>query len=143
MMETEIWPNLLRACRRGRGEDRAGQRPDFGAVVSALPAGAARSSAACSTDVDRFCMQSEESARRIIEIGADRERVSVTGSLKFDSLEIPGAVGADRGRNRVLRYFRITPERPVVIAASTLQGRRGAGARGVPAHPRAPGATRC
>jgi 3-deoxy-D-manno-octulosonic-acid transferase len=72
-------------------------------------------------DVDRFCMQSEESARRIVEIGADRERVSVTGSLKFDSLEMPGTV-ADRGRNRVLRYFRISADRPVVIAASTLKG---------------------
>ena len=66
-------------------------------------------------------MQSEESARRIIEIGAPRERVTVTGSLKFDSLEIPGSV-PDRGRNRVLRYFRIPPERPVIIAASTLRG---------------------
>ncbi len=75
--------------------------------------------------VDRFCMQSDESARRIIDIGADPARVSVTGSLKFDSLEIPGAqgsTGADRGQNRVLRYFRISPDRPVVIAASTLKG---------------------
>jgi 3-deoxy-D-manno-octulosonic-acid transferase len=73
-------------------------------------------------DVDRFCMQSEESARRIIDIGAERERVVVTGSLKFDSLEIPGSAPADRGRNRVLRYFRISPDRPVFIAASTLKG---------------------
>jgi 3-deoxy-D-manno-octulosonic-acid transferase len=73
--------------------------------------------------VDRFCMQSDESARRIVDIGAERERVMVTGSLKFDSLEIPGASSAaDRGQNRVLRYFRITPDRPVVIAASTLKG---------------------
>ena len=28
----------------------------------------------------------------------------------------------DRGRNRVLRYFRLAPDRPVVIAASTLKG---------------------
>jgi 3-deoxy-D-manno-octulosonic-acid transferase len=53
--------------------------------------------------------------------------VSVTGSLKFDSLELPGAVPegfrpADRGRNRVLRYFRVSPDRPIVIAASTLKG---------------------
>jgi 3-deoxy-D-manno-octulosonic-acid transferase len=66
-------------------------------------------------------MQSEESARRIIDLGADPERVVVTGSLKFDSLEIPGAM-PDRGRNRVLRYFRIAQQRPVVIAASTLKG---------------------
>jgi 3-deoxy-D-manno-octulosonic-acid transferase len=72
-------------------------------------------------DVDRFCMQSDESARRIIDIGADPARVTVTGSLKFDSLESPaGASG--RGTTRVLRYFRIPPARPVFIAASTLRG---------------------
>jgi 3-deoxy-D-manno-octulosonic-acid transferase len=56
--------------------------------------------------------------------------VSVTGSLKFDSLEFPAAAGQpdtgyrsqDRGRHRVLRYFRISADRPVVIAASTLKG---------------------
>jgi 3-deoxy-D-manno-octulosonic-acid transferase len=68
-------------------------------------------------------MQSDESARRIIEMGAHPDRVDVTGSLKFDSLEIPGSPAApDRGRNRVLRYFRISPGRPVLIAASTLKG---------------------
>jgi 3-deoxy-D-manno-octulosonic-acid transferase len=96
MMETEIWPNLLRACRRN-------------GVKTVL------------VNVDRCCMQSEESARRIIELGADPERVVVTGSLKFDSLEFPGAA-PDRGRNRVLRYFRIPATRPVIIAASTLKG---------------------
>ena len=75
-------------------------------------------------------MQSDESARRIIDLGAPRERVSVTGSLKFDSLELPDGTSpsdggfrtTDRGRNRVLRYFRVSPDRPVVIAASTLKG---------------------
>jgi 3-deoxy-D-manno-octulosonic-acid transferase len=121
MMETEIWPNLLRACRQagvrtvlvnGRISSRSYPRyrlarPFFRRVLA---------------DVDRFCMQSEESARRIVEIGADRERVSVTGSLKFDSLEMPGAPAPDRGRNRVLRYFRVGPDRLVLIAASTLRG---------------------
>jgi len=121
MMETEIWPNLLRACRRagvrtavvnGRISGRSYPRyrlarPFFRRVLR---------------DVDRFCMQSEESARRIVDIGAERDRVSVTGSLKFDSLEMPGAPSADRGQNRVLRYFRLAPDRPVLIAASTLKG---------------------
>ena len=123
VMETEIWPNLLRACREagvktvlvnGRISSRSYPRYRmargfFRVVLS---------------DIDRFCMQSAESARRIVEIGADPARVLVTGSLKFDSLDIPGAAGAaaDRGRNRVLRYFRIAPERPVVMAASTLKG---------------------
>ena len=80
MMETEIWPNLLRACRQakvrtvlvnGRISSRSFPRyklarPFFRRVLA---------------DVDKFCMQSEESARRIIEIGADRCRVIVTGSL--------------------------------------------------------------
>jgi 3-deoxy-D-manno-octulosonic-acid transferase len=120
MMETEIWPNLLRACRRrgiktmlvnGRISSRSYPRyklvrPFFRAVLQ---------------DVDRFCMQSDESARRIMDIGADPSRVIVTGSLKFDSLDVPGAA-AGRGAGRVLRYFRIAPSRPVFIAASTLKG---------------------
>src|SRR5438874_10763319 len=108
MMETELWPNLLRACHRrgvrtmlvnGRISSRSYPRyrlarPFFRRVL---------------LHVHRFCMQSDESARRIVDIGADQERILVTGSLKFDSLEIPGpAAPADRGRNRVLRYFRIT-----------------------------------
>jgi 3-deoxy-D-manno-octulosonic-acid transferase len=122
MMETEIWPNLLRACRQngvrtalvnGRISSRSYPRyrlarPLFRRVLD---------------NVDRFCMQGEESARRIIDMGADPDRVLVTGSLKFDSLELPGTTaGSDRGRNRVLRYFRIAPDRPVIIAASTLKG---------------------
>ena len=121
MMETEIWPNLLRACDRagvktvlvnGRISSRSYPRyqlarPFFRRVLR---------------HVDRFCMQSDESARRVVDIGADRDRVMVTGSLKFDSLEIPGSSPGDRGSNRVLRYFRMSPDRPVVIAASTLKG---------------------
>jgi 3-deoxy-D-manno-octulosonic-acid transferase len=122
MMETEIWPNLLRACARtgvrtvvvnGRISSRSYPRyrlarPFFRRVLA---------------HVDRFCMQSDESARRIIDMGADPEKVVVTGSLKFDSLELPSpSTAADRGPNRVLRYFRISPDRPVLIAASTLKG---------------------
>ncbi len=120
MMETEIWPNLLRACRRagvktvlvnGRISSRSYPRYRM----------ARRLFARVLADVDRFCMQSEESARRIVDIGADPARVSVTGSLKFESLESP-AVSAGRGAGRVLRYFRIGPGRPVVMAASTMKG---------------------
>jgi 3-deoxy-D-manno-octulosonic-acid transferase len=120
MMETEIWPNLLRACRRrgvktmlvnGRISARSYPRyrlakPFFRRVLA---------------DVDRFCMQSDESARRIVDIGADPTRVTITGSLKFDSLEAP-AVAAGRGASRVLRYFRLPASRPVFMAASTVKG---------------------
>ena len=120
MMETEIWPNLLRACRKAgvktmmvNGRISARSYPRYrmarGFFKNVL------------ADVDRFCMQSDESARRIIDIGADPARVTVTGSLKFESLESPTAA-AGRGAGRVLRYFRIPPARPVLLAASTMKG---------------------
>jgi 3-deoxy-D-manno-octulosonic-acid transferase len=120
MMETEIWPNLLRQCRRngvatvmvnGRISARSYPRyklarPFFRKVLA---------------DVDRFCMQTDESARRIIEIGAEPSRVVVTGSLKFDSIGTPVAPSLEpRGPNRVLRYFRMTSGRPVIVAGSTM-----------------------
>jgi 3-deoxy-D-manno-octulosonic-acid transferase len=122
MMETEIWPVLLRECRRrgiktavvnGRLSSRSFPRyrlirPLMRRVLE---------------DIDRFCVQSDESARRFIELGADSSRVVVTGSLKFDSLEPPGQM---RARERVLRYFRIAPSRPVVVAGSTMKGEESA-----------------
>ncbi len=123
MMETEIWPNLLRECRRrsirtvlvnGRISYRSYPRyrlvrPFIRRVL---------------TDVDRCCMQSEESARRLKDLGADPARVSVTGSLKFDSLDQPASAASPHGRvrDRVLRFFRLSPGRTVVVAGSTLRG---------------------
>jgi 3-deoxy-D-manno-octulosonic-acid transferase len=130
MMETEIWPNLLRECRlqgvktvmiNGRISSRSYPRYKlirrfFRRVLD---------------DVDRFCMQSEESARRIVELGADPGRVSVTGSLKFDSLELPPAGGHGKPRERVLRFFRLAPGRTVIIAGSTMRGEEAAVLRAV------------
>jgi 3-deoxy-D-manno-octulosonic-acid transferase len=121
MMETEIWPNLLRLCRargvktvliNGRISSRSYPRyrlirPFFRRVLA---------------DVDRFCMQSDESARRIVELGADQSKVTVTGSLKFDSLEMPAVVSHGKPRERVLRFFRLSPHRMVLVAGSTVRG---------------------
>ncbi len=125
MMETEIWPNLLHECRRrgiksiminGRISSRSYPRyrlvrPFFRRVLA---------------DVDRFCMQSEESARRLIDLGADAARVAVTGSLKFDSLEMPAATAHGKPRERVLRFFRLSPHRTIIIAGSTMRGEEAA-----------------
>jgi 3-deoxy-D-manno-octulosonic-acid transferase len=121
MMETEIWPNLLRLCRargiktvviNGRISSRAYPRyrlvrPFFKRVLN---------------DVDRFCMQGEESARRLMHLGADPARVTVTGSLKFDSLQVPATISRAKPRERLLRFFRINPNRVVVVAGSTVKG---------------------
>ena len=121
LMEGEIWPNILRECRHrgvktaivnGRVSTRSfGRyrllRPLLGRVLA---------------DVDAFCMQSDESARRVVALGADASRVTVTGSLKFDAARLPSAPAQGRPRDRVLRYFRVPHERVVVVAGSTMRG---------------------
>src|SRR5688572_21196137 len=121
MMETEIWPNLLRLCRaRGvktlviNGRISSRSYPRYRLIKLFFRHVLA--------DVDRFCMQSEESARRLIDLGADPSTVSVTGSLKFDSLEMPTVVAHGKPRERVLRFFRLSPHRVVVVAGSTVKG---------------------
>lgn len=120
MMETELWPNMLRMCGR-RGVKVAlvnGQISSRSYPRYRLVRGFFRRVLA---NVDLFCMQSDESARRLVDLGADPARVSVTGSLKFDSLEGP-SVGHGWPRDRVLHYFRVAGDRPVIIGASTLRG---------------------
>lgn len=122
MMETEIWPVLLRECRlRGihtavvNGRLSSRSFPRYRMVRPFM--------ARVLADIDRFCVQSDESARRFIELGAEPGRVVVTGSVKFDSLDPPGAV---RARERVLRYFRVPPSRPTIVAGSTMRGEESA-----------------
>ena len=116
VMETELWPNVLRACRargittmlvNGRLSPRSfGRyrlvRPFMRRVVG---------------DLDALAVQTRDVADKFIALGADPDRVVVTGSLKFDAVD--PALGT---RDRVLRFFKVRLGRPVVIAASTLEG---------------------
>jgi 3-deoxy-D-manno-octulosonic-acid transferase len=45
----------------------------------------------------------------------------VTGSLKFDAAALT-ATPQGRPRDRVLRYFRVAPDRMVIVAGSTMRG---------------------
>ncbi len=119
MVENEIWPTMLRECRKrgvktvvinGRISARSFPRyrmirPFFKRVLA---------------DIDRFCVQGEETAGRLVALGADRSRMTITGSMKFDALDATPLPG--RGPARVLRFFRISPNRPVLIAGSTMRG---------------------
>jgi 3-deoxy-D-manno-octulosonic-acid transferase len=125
MMETEIWPNLLRICQaRGvktvviNGRISSRSYPRYRLIKLFFRHVLA--------DVDRFCVQSEESARRLVDLGADPSRVTVTGSLKFDSLQIPTPVSHGKPRERVLRFFRMSPNRTVIVAGSTVRGEEAA-----------------
>ena len=87
MMETEIWPNLVRALsRRGTPillmNGRLSVRSYRGyRLAKPFIRRVARK-------MDLFCMQNEDDAARIISLGAPRDRVKVTGNMKFD-VEIP------------------------------------------------------
>ena len=134
MMETEIWPTLLRECRaRGvktavvNGRLSARSFPRYRMIRGFMRR--------VLDHVDRFLVQSEESARRFIDLGADPARVVVTGSLKFDSLDLGSAAhpttqsprrGGPGARDRVLRYFRVPASRPVIVAGSTMKGEESA-----------------
>lgn len=122
VVDTEIWPNLLRACRRrgvgalivnGRLSERSFRR-------YRLVRGGMRRVLA---DVGRVCAQTEEWARMFVAIGADPDRVTVTGSLKFDAAGGPAGSSPDPGAGDRLRaVFAFAHARPVLIAASTLRG---------------------
>ena len=119
LIDTEIWPNLLRACRRrgvrtvlvnGRLSERSYRRyrlvrPFMRRVLDGL---------------DRVCVQNAAWGRRFRELGVPPARLTVTGSLKFDAVD-DAAAGATAG-DPALRCFEFAARRPVVIAASTLRG---------------------
>ena len=83
IVETELWPNFLRAARRagiptvivnGRISDRSLQRYlKLGSFFKSVLG-----------DLTACCMQSDEDGRRIISMGAPASRVHVTRNLKFD-----------------------------------------------------------
>lgn len=113
MVETEIWPNLLRTCRQravhsllanGRLSQRSFRR------YRRLGRFARRVFAT----IDQVAAQTEADAQRFREAGACE--VVVTGSIKFD-MALPASVTE---QVEVLR--RLWGERPVWIAASTHEG---------------------
>jgi 3-deoxy-D-manno-octulosonic-acid transferase len=115
-METELWPNTLRALAargvptmiaNGRLSDRSFRR--YRLVRSALRGVLA--------GITVFGMRSDEDARRIIALGAPAERVVVTGNLKHDAP--PDAAGASDLWRRLLG---LSPEQRVWIAGSTHRG---------------------
>jgi 3-deoxy-D-manno-octulosonic-acid transferase len=116
VMETEMWPNLFRACGLRNvpiimANVRMSERSMRGYLR--VP-GLARTTLA---QVTHIAAQSQADAERMVRIGADPARVHVTGSIKFE-LSLPGSTleRADVLRGEWGRG------RPVWIAASTHEG---------------------
>jgi 3-deoxy-D-manno-octulosonic-acid transferase len=115
IMETELWPNLIRLSKKngasvvivnGRISDRSldGYERVRPVVKNIL------------NDVALFCMQNEESRNRIIALGAPAERVRMTGNIKFD-------ISADLNTSPVVRRAReLLAGSLVFLCGSTHEG---------------------
>ncbi len=116
VMETEIWPNLFIAFReRGIPNVLANARLSQRSLLRYRPvASLAKRALRCCTFVSA---QSRTDARRLLRLGADPERLSIAGNIKFD-LVVPASL-AEQGVG--LREV-WGAERPVWIAASTHEG---------------------
>ncbi len=117
VVETELWPNLLRAAREGgarvvmvnaRLSTRSLKgyrlvRPFLRRVLAGI---------------DEICAQTEEDAERFRQLDAPSDRVRVKGNLKFDA-QPPQPGEFARALKSALRQ---TDRSPVFVAASTMPG---------------------
>ncbi|SEG48891.1 3-deoxy-D-manno-octulosonic-acid transferase [Bryocella elongata] len=112
LMESELWPRMLAECHRrsipvsvvnARVSDRSFARAQrFRAIWSRLLA-----------KVTLFLAQSEEDARRLVNLGARADGVRTSGNLKYD-------VRAPK-QSKVADLIRIVANgRPIVVAGSTV-----------------------
>jgi 3-deoxy-D-manno-octulosonic-acid transferase len=102
LMELEIWPNFIRECAKreirvvllnGRiTETSFGRYKWIRPVVRRML-----------ERVSAVCAQDETYARRFVELGARPERVSVTGTMKFDTASVSERVAGDEELAAALR----------------------------------------
>ncbi|HEV7821672.1 MAG TPA: 3-deoxy-D-manno-octulosonic acid transferase, partial [Burkholderiales bacterium] len=114
LLETEIWPNLIHACR-------VRQIPIY--LVNARMSEKSRRgyarfkrfAAACLNELSGIAAQSRADSERLQSLGA--ATITVTGNLKFDITPDPALV--ERGANWRQEWGRA---RPVLLCASTREG---------------------
>ncbi len=120
LAESEFWPNLLRLARvsgapvavvNARVSDRS--LPGYLRVRKPL--------ARVLQNVQLFLAQSEEDARRLVQIGAPAERLHVSGNLKF---EVKPPVKSEL-MSRFAAAIESEQVSPVLEAGSTLEGEEG------------------
>lgn len=115
--ETEFWPNLLRAARRrgvriaivnARISDRSFPGYRRWRLLLSRVLG----------NVDLFLAQTPEDARRLIDIGAESNRVRVAGNLKFDISPPTAPAIVAQLRSAV----HSSGSGPVLVCGSTVDG---------------------
>jgi 3-deoxy-D-manno-octulosonic-acid transferase len=116
IMETELWPNFLRECRR--------REIPVALVNGRLSEGSFRRyklirrfTARIVNCLDLALMQAETDAERIRALGLSNERVRVSGNVKFDA---GGGAADEQALSRELAArFHLGNDRPLIVAAST------------------------
>lgn len=118
MVETELWPNFLKAARElkipammvnGRISDKSVTRyAYFRNVLNDML-----------DTIDKFCMQSEIDAAYIIRLGANPERVVVTGNTKFDQNYTE--LGLEEKAN-LIATLGLKQAEHIIVAGSTHRG---------------------
>ena len=119
IMETEIWPNLFRACSRRQvpliianarlsARSFRGYRRVRGLVAATL------------ADVHLIAAQSQADADRFVALGAPADRVRVMGNLKYNLSVKPEDIEAGDAWRQALGS-----NRRVIVAVSTHRGEDG------------------
>jgi 3-deoxy-D-manno-octulosonic-acid transferase len=117
IVETELWPNLLRAAQEAGAHvvivnARLSKRSLRGYLL------ARPFMRRVLANVDGICAQTEEDAERFRQLGAKPERLRMVGNLKFDAQ--PPKLGEFA---RTLKAaLRRAQRGPVLVAASTMPG---------------------
>ncbi len=118
MVETELWPNFLKAARKlniptmmvnGRISDKSVKRYVYFRKVLADML----------DTVSKFCMQSSIDAKYIIRLGADPARVVITGNTKFDQNYTELSA---QDKNQMLITLGLSNADQILVAGSTHRG---------------------
>jgi 3-deoxy-D-manno-octulosonic-acid transferase len=116
LAETEFWPNFLRLSKsqgasvaviNARISDRS--LPGYRRVRRWLTR--------VLENIDLLLAQTDEDCRRLIDIGANADRVLVSGNLKFDVAPPPTPAVVESLRQN----FRESGARPILVCGSTLE----------------------
>lgn len=117
VMETELWANFLRECRRRQipvalinGRISPGSMANYRRVRFFMRR--------VTRDLTLALMQSASDGERIVELGIPQAHVSITGNVKFDAPVADTEIASLLDR----RFQFSTQTRPLIICASTHDG---------------------
>ena len=123
IVETEIWPNFLRECRRAHVpvvfvNGRLSERSYRGFVRALTWSGGMLRNflKRILDDATLFLMQSEQDAARLLKLGADPTRVIVAGNLKYDLAKPPETPLSAW----LQKELAMVMPRPVLVAGSVM-----------------------